>query len=137
MTLSAHSTSDTNIAGLPNFAPQSFKSVSVSRADGRSDGACRSRRASGHLAGRMAKKLYATASSPLEGVVRGFRVARAPPPASFPYARFPVETLLARLSLDRPTMQARDVTSYVSTKTKDGSKAALVDLARSAILRAF
>ena len=29
MIRSAHSTSDTKIAGLPNFAPQSFKSVSV------------------------------------------------------------------------------------------------------------
>jgi len=29
MIRSAHSISDTNIAGLPNFAPQSFKSVSV------------------------------------------------------------------------------------------------------------
>lgn len=29
MTRSAHSTSETKIAGLPNFAPQSFKSVSV------------------------------------------------------------------------------------------------------------
>jgi len=28
MIRSAHSTSDTNTAGLPNFAPQSFKSVS-------------------------------------------------------------------------------------------------------------
>lgn len=29
MTRSAHSTSDTKIAGLPNFAPQLIKSVSV------------------------------------------------------------------------------------------------------------
>jgi hypothetical protein len=29
MIRSAHSTSDTKIAGLPNFAPQSFKSASV------------------------------------------------------------------------------------------------------------
>ena len=29
MIRSAHSTNDTKIAGLPNFAPQSFKSVSV------------------------------------------------------------------------------------------------------------
>lgn len=29
MIRSAHSTSDTKIAGLPNFAPQSFRSVSV------------------------------------------------------------------------------------------------------------
>ena len=29
MIRSAHSTSETNIAGLPNFAPHSFKSVSV------------------------------------------------------------------------------------------------------------
>jgi len=29
MILSAHSTSDTKIAGLPNLAPQSFKSASV------------------------------------------------------------------------------------------------------------
>ena len=29
MMRSAHSTSDTKIAGLPNFAPQSFRSISV------------------------------------------------------------------------------------------------------------
>jgi len=29
MIRSAHSTSDTNLDGLPNFAPHSFKSVSV------------------------------------------------------------------------------------------------------------
>jgi len=29
ITWSAHSTSDTKIAGLPNFAPHEFKSVSV------------------------------------------------------------------------------------------------------------